>query len=182
MFKKGCLANRSSLRLVRSPLRNPSEVTPLRNPWVPQGRDFASNPRVAHSCESQEDVGHKTAEQFSTALRWGCRRWSQPCRGSGPRTCGPGSICWPGPSRCGQPAQVTAAAAGQNRHHLSAVRRDNVGFFAPSRPPPHSHALTAAHPVFAQDCASMRWPVGRQAPRARGRTHVKRVQLGEHGG
>ena len=102
-----------------TPLRNPSEVTPLRNPWVPQGRDFASNPRVAHSCESQEDVGHKTAEQFSTALRWGCRRWSQPCRGSGPRTCGPGSICWPGPSRCGQPAQVTAAA-GQNRHHVSA--------------------------------------------------------------
>ena len=61
-----------------------------------------------------------------------------------------------------------------------AVRRDTAGFCAPPRPPPLSHALTAAHPVFAQYCASMRRPDLR-ARRARGWTHVEGVQLGEHG-
>ena len=95
----------------------------------------------------------------SRAWRWGCRRWSRPCRGSGPRTCGPGPTCWPGTRRCGQPAprhrtlelheRLNNARGAQRTAHspLCDIRRPAPRQSrAPAQPSSHRHVRLVCGP------------------------------------
>lgn len=132
-------------------------------------------PRCGPTLQGTDVQGPLCDAHFSRAWRWGCRQWSRPCRGPDHRTCGPGSTCWPGPSRCGQPAQGAVRMLVPRRHLDTLVKSTHSGTAQLLRLPRHSVMWHVLYPVPARAAEGTTeptmqppWPCA--SPLARSRT------------